>query len=72
MEQPAQKRRGRPVKAPEDKLRVASVRLSASQKETLQAIGRKALRDWLDQQGKVLARAKRDARRNQPIESSIP
>ena len=61
MEQPEQKRLGRPAKAPEDKLQVVPVRLNAAQKETLQAIGQQALRDWLDKQGKTLARAKSDA-----------
>ncbi len=61
MEQPEQKRLGRPAKAPEDKLQVVPVRLNAAQKATLQDIGQQALRDWLDKQGKALARAKSDA-----------
>lgn len=52
------KKTGRPAKAPEDKLRVVPVRLNAAQKATLQGIGQQALRDWLDKQGKTLARAK--------------
>lgn len=49
---------GRPAKAPEEKLQVVPVRLNAAQKATLQHIGQQALRDWLDKQGKALARAK--------------
>ncbi len=55
------KKTGRPAKAPEDKLQVVPVRLNAAQKATLQDIGQQALRDWLDKQGKALARAKSDA-----------
>lgn len=55
------KKTGRPAKAPDDKLQVVPVRLNAAQKSTLQDIGQQALRDWLDKQGKALARAKSDA-----------
>ena len=51
------KKTGRPEKAPGEKLKVVPIRLNDAQKATLAAIGQPALREWLDKQGRALARA---------------
>lgn len=41
----------------DEKLKVVSVRLNDAQKATLETIGQQSLRDWLDREGRKLARA---------------
>jgi hypothetical protein len=48
---------GRKPLADGEKLKVVPVRLNDTQKATLQIIGQPALRDWLDREGRKLARA---------------
>ena len=51
------KKTGRKPLADDEKLKVVPIRLNDAQKATLAAIGQPALRDWLDKQGRALARA---------------
>jgi len=53
----AAKKTGRPEKPPGEKLKVVPIRLNDAQKATLALIGQPALRDWLDREGRKLARA---------------
>ena len=48
---------GRKPRPAEEKLKVVPVRMNDAQKAVLAIIGHQALRDWLDKQGRALARA---------------
>lgn len=57
MSAPEKTKTGRKPRPDDEKLKVVAVRLNDAQKATLEAIGQPALREWLDKQGRALARA---------------